>query len=185
MATGSRKKSKPTTEHVASSSVRKNHFRFRLWHGLVLIILIIVVGVVIIRFSHASSPASNVPTPTVITQSDMDRYQAQFGSKGAAARTVSGEVDLTYVPKSGVRVATVAYYVDENLQTTSNQAPYAYQLNTLALKNGQHAVSAVVYDNSSVVVGFHSQAINVQNGAGLDGLRSLLIRPWQVIFGQN
>lgn len=185
MPTSSHKKSQPAAEHVASASVRKSHFRFRLWHGLALILLIIVVGVVIIRLSHASSPASSVPTPTVITQGDIDRYQAQFGSKGETARPVSGEVNLTYVPKSGVTVATVAYYVDENLQTTSSQAPYTYQLNTAPLKNGHHVISAVAYDSNSVVVGFHAQAIDVQNGAGLDGLRTILIRPWQMIFGQN
>lgn len=175
--------SKPKSSHVAPTSVRQTHFRFRIWHGLILILLILVVGVVIIRFSKASGDSINSQAAKAITSSDIARYQAQFGSNSKPALPVTGQVNFTYKGKGNPKF--VAYYVDDQLKATPVQTPYTYTLDTTALNNGQHTVVSIAYDSNDIVSNFISQKISVLNGGRLQMLVNGFSYPWKVILGDN
>lgn len=182
---------KPTTqiqatEHVAARSVRAHRFRFRLWHGLVLIVLIVAVGVLIVRFSHAGTSPTNGLAATELSSDDISRYSAQFAVKATQQpAVVSAQVPLQYKPNGGVGVSYVAYYVDQSLKATEASSPYTYVLDTASLNNGTHRLSAVAYDANNIVVGFSSHILDIQNGGSWTTISNSLQYPWRVIFGDN
>ncbi len=53
---------KKNSRNSARVLVKKSNFRFRWWMGVVIVIIIAVVGLVVLRFSRASTP--NTPAPT-------------------------------------------------------------------------------------------------------------------------
>jgi hypothetical protein len=176
---------KPRSAHVAPSSVRQTHFKFRLWHGLVLILLIIVVGVVIIRLSKASGDITNPQAAKTITSSDISRYQAQFGNSSSSKSPlhVTGQVNFNYKGKGSPKF--VAYYVDGQLKATPNQAPYTFTLDTTSLSNGQHTIYSVAYDSNDIVSNFIAQNLSVLNGGRLQMIENSFSYPWKVILGDN
>lgn len=66
----------------------------------------------------------------------------------ANGATVSGLVNVSVNATDNVGVASVAFYIDGVLQTTTTITPYAYSWNTLNWPNGTHTVAAVATDRS-------------------------------------
>ena len=78
------------------------------------------------------------------------------------ASTVNGTVSVTVNVNDNVGVARVEFYVDSSLVSTDETAPFVYLFDTTKISNGQHTITAIVYD----AAGNHASsniAVNVQN----------------------
>jgi len=76
---------------------------------------------------------------------------------------VSGTTTISATASDETGVAKVEFYVDSQLLATSTNAPYTYQWNTGAVKNGQHLLMAKAYDAAGNFSN-SSYFVNVQNG---------------------
>jgi hypothetical protein len=81
----------------------------------------------------------------------------------ADGATVSGTVSVTATATDNVAVASVAISVDGNPVATLTSAPYTYSLDTTALADGSHTVSAVATDTSSNTSTAVTHTVTVRN----------------------
>ncbi|MBI2798004.1 Ig-like domain-containing protein [Candidatus Saccharibacteria bacterium] len=178
---------KARASHVAPGAVRKSRFRPRIWHGLVLILVILVIGVLIVRLSKASGDTINLQAAKTLQPPEITRYQTQFGARASTNTKptvpVSGQANLSYGGKDSPKF--VAYYVDGNLKATESNPPYTYTLDTTALSNGQHTIALAAYDQNNLVINLIQQRVNVINGGRLQMIQNSLSYPWKVILGDN
>lgn len=76
--------------------------------------------------------------------------------------TVKGTITVTANINEGVNVAKVEFYVDSALSGIDLNAPFVLSLDTTKLSNGQHNLTAIVYDDKGNTAN-SKVTINVQN----------------------
>lgn len=89
MPTKTRLKSKTRTSKTGLSNKRR--FQFRWWMGLVLVGVVAVVGLLVLRFSHASSNLAGNSTDTVINSQTVQDLSKKFVQDKATAQAYDGQ----------------------------------------------------------------------------------------------
>src|SRR5260370_13831685 len=91
-----------------------------------------------------------------------------------ANATLSGAVNLTASASDNVAVASVQFKVDSaSVGAAITAAPYAYALNTTALANGNHTLTAVATDTSGNPATSASVVVVVNNAVPAPSITSL------------
>ena len=115
-------------------------------------------------FSTAS--ATNTTPPSVAITSP------------AAGATLSGNVNLTAAASDSVGVASLQFKVDGgNVGASLTAAPYAYTLNTTAISNGIHVISATATDTAGNSATSPNVAVTVNNAVKDTTPPTVSIRP--------
>src|SRR2546430_13747230 len=92
----------------------------------------------------------------------------------AANATLSGTANLTASASDNVAVASVQFKVDSaNTGAAVTAAPYAYALNTAALSNGNHTLTAVATDTSGNTAASAGVPVSVNNATPAPSIASL------------
>src|SRR3989344_620791 len=60
--------------------------------------------------------------------------------------SVSGTINITATASDNFGVTNVEFYLDDVLNSTDTSSPYSYSLNTTALTNAAHTITAKAYD---------------------------------------
>ncbi|HET9623102.1 MAG TPA: PHB depolymerase family esterase [Kofleriaceae bacterium] len=87
----------------------------------------------------------------------------------AAGATVSGTVNVTANASDNVGVARVDVLVDGAVAGSDSSAPFSVAINTAALANGAHTLTARAVDAANNAGSSAAVAINVQNATGGGG----------------
>src|SRR5256886_2740673 len=92
----------------------------------------------------------------------------------AANATLSGTANLTASASDNVAVASVQFKVDSaNTGAAVTAAPYTYALNTAALSNGNHTLTAVATDTSGNTASSAGVPVSVNNATHAPSIASL------------
>src|SRR2546430_15113708 len=92
----------------------------------------------------------------------------------AANATLSGTANLTASASDNVAVASVQFKVDSaNTGAAVTAAPYTYALNTAALSNGNHTLTAVATDTSGNTAASAGVPVSVNNATPAPSIASL------------
>ena len=89
----------------------------------------------------------------------------------AAGATLSGAVAVTATASDNIGVARVDVLVDGVLAGSDSTAPYAVTLDTTALTNGGHTLTARAFDAANNTTTSAAISVVVQNGGGGGGRR--------------
>lgn len=118
---------------------------------------------VVVSNSVGSVP-SNSATLTVTSDTTPPTVSVTSPTSGA---TVSGTVVVTASASDNTSVASVQFQVDgTNVGNADTASPYSYSLNTTALSNGAHNLTAVAVDTSGNQATSAATSITVSNQAG-------------------
>src|SRR5580692_3625530 len=117
-----------------------------------------------VRSAAGSATAtSNDQTFSTASATDTTPPSVSITSPAAGA-TLSGSVNLTAAASDSVGVASVQFKVDGgNVGASLTAAPYAYTLNTTAISNGIHVISAVATDTAGNSATSPNVAVTVNN----------------------
>lgn len=176
----SNKKTSRTNQRLADSRV-SNSFRLKPWMAITLVIIVAVLGIVILRFSRAStSDVNTIPT----NLSDIQTTVSSLLSKNPPPQDVSvkGYADISYTP-SDQAPAKVVYYLDGKQTGLATGLPYKVTINTNQLSNSSHNLTIVSFDSSSTVIAAKQSNLIVDNPSGmLHGVQNILTYPWHALF---
>jgi hypothetical protein len=97
-----------------------------------------------------------------------------FGAPGAAIKIASpaagakvrGVLSITASVRNGGRVSYVIFGVDADRPSSTNSAPYTFELDTTVLPDGPHRIFAEAYDNYGLIAASKVITIYVRNGSG-------------------
>lgn len=92
----------------------------------------------------------------------------------ASGATVSGALAVTATASDNVGVTRVDFFVDGALKASDTTAPFAVTIDTVALTNASHALSARAFDAANNAGTSSTVTVTVQNGGGGGGGTSLL-----------
>jgi poly(hydroxyalkanoate) depolymerase family esterase len=103
----------------------------------------------------AASPGGGDTTPPAVSL-----------TSPASGATVSGALAVTAAASDNVSVTRVDFFVDGILKGSDTTAPYAATIDTTALTNASHAISARAFDAANNVGSSSTVTVTVQNGGG-------------------
>src|SRR2546430_7487568 len=117
-----------------------------------------------------SAVSGDLPCPT-----PKDRTQAAVSIPSQAANaTLASTANLTASASDNVAVASVQFKVDSaNSGAAVTGAPYTYALNTAALSNGNHTLTAVATDTSGNTASSAGVPVSVNNATHAPSIASL------------
>lgn len=111
----------------------------------------------------AQQPPTNPPTEPPTDPGDNQAPTAAITAP-KTGETVKGTVVVTAAAQDNVGVSKVELYVDGAVSGTASQAPYTFNLDTTALKDGQHQLQVRVYDAAGNTGYSDPVTVNVANG---------------------
>lgn len=97
---------------------------------------------------------------------EMVGKQAIFMAKPAPGATVQGGVELSVGFKVGMKNVYVSFFVDDDLKSIRNFAPYSYLWDTTKVDNGWHEVQAWVVDTETQTYKTERVKVYVNNPGG-------------------
>ncbi len=93
----------------------------------------------------ASDEAGNTAEQTISVAVDNTAPTVSI-SKPSPGALIRGTVTISVEASDEVGVASVAFYIDDELLLTDTEAPYAYDWDTTAVADGKHTIRIVVSD---------------------------------------
>ncbi len=112
----------------------------------------------------AQQPPTNPPTDPPTDPGDTQAPTAAITAP-KTGETVNGTVAVTATAQDNVGVTKVELYVDGAVNGNVSQAPYTFNLDTTALKDGQHQLQVKAYDAAGNAGTSDPVTVNVANGS--------------------
>lgn len=166
---------KNPTNHVHISARKKplsknSNVLFKLifnpWFVISAILIIVVAGIVVLRISQAAD-GSVVSVPQNLDS--IQNYIKSVGGNTVQSRpgSLSGTVVINYTPIASTSMATVAFYLDNQLVAAKQKDPYQLKLDTQRYSNGNHTLTAVGFNSAGVPIAAIVQQVDFENPSGL------------------
>jgi extracellular elastinolytic metalloproteinase len=80
-----------------------------------------------------------------------------------ADTTVAGNVSITATANDAVGVTKVEFFIDNNLETTDNSAPFSFTWDTTTINDGSHSISSKAFDAAGNVGNSTAVTVRVRN----------------------
>lgn len=182
---------KNPTNHVHISARKKplsksTNVLFKLifnpWFVISAILIIVVAGIVVLRISQAAEGSA------VTVPQNLDSIQNYIKSVGGSTTqsqpgNLSGTIIFNYTPISSTSVATVAFYLDNQLVGAKQKSPYQLILDTQRYSNGNHTLTAVSFSSAGVPTAAMVSQVSFDNPTGLlQDIQKTLTYPYYRLF---
>ena len=98
------------------------------------------------KFSQSQNSQPQYQTSVAETGVLVEAISASGQVSAANNASVSGTINITATASDNFGVTNVEFYLDDVLNSTDTSSPYSYSLNTTALTNAAHTITAKAYD---------------------------------------
>ncbi len=146
-------------------------------------VLVVVIGVVTIAWlvSQGGNSAGNPSRGETIHHPADDTKKPLTVSLGVTTpdKAVRGDVTISLKVDDLSRVVRAEYYVDQTFASVTYAYPFSYKLDTTTLSDGEHTITAKVFDKSGDVYEtppvtiFVKNASNENGGGGSESVQSV------------